>query len=216
MQNFVLNIAEKLEGGELLDSHLSFRRFIDFLKDRKMHEKTMKLKYLEFVISHFEHRLAGKDVILPEEMGKYEDLMELIYSALFPAIEDERDHMWALSVPMRPVIFYGTQLFYNLLRDPQTGEITASLIDKHNESRKSINMEFTYSFLIKRLYNFTAYFPSSSIIHSFTDEATGVSSYYRLNIDTRFIDVFPKEALPQMDLEILQQHLHAGTVVEFL
>ena len=63
MQNFVLNIAQKLEGGELLDSRLSFRRFIEFLKDRKMHEKTMKLKYLEFVISHFENRLAGKDTI---------------------------------------------------------------------------------------------------------------------------------------------------------
>src|SRR5258707_11145526 len=118
MQNFVLNIAEQLEGAELIDSHLSFRRFINFLKDRKMHEKTMKLKYLEFVISHFENRLAGKETITAEEMSGYEDLLELIYSALFPAIDDERDNLWALSVPMRPVIFYGTEPFYYLLRDP--------------------------------------------------------------------------------------------------
>jgi hypothetical protein len=216
MQNFVLNIAEKLEGVELLDSRLSFRRFIDFLKDRKAHEKTMKLKYLEFVISHFEHRLAGKDTITPEEMGQYEDLLELIYSALFPAIEDERDNLWALSVPMRPVIFYGTQPFYNLLRDPQTGEPRASLINKENEHRKSINLDFTYSFLIKRLYNFQAYFPASSVIHSFTDESTGVANYYRLNIDTRFIDVIPKGPLPKLDFEVVERHLHEGTAVAFL
>src|SRR5690242_3673934 len=142
MQNFLFNIAEKLEGGELIDSRLSFRRFIDFLKDRKMHEKTMKLKYLEFVISHFENRLKGKDIIPVEEVTGYEDLLELIYSALFPAIEDERDNIWALSVPMRPIIFYGTEPFYNLLRDPVTGEPRASLIDKENHSRKSINLEF--------------------------------------------------------------------------
>ena len=168
MQNFVLNIAEKLEGGDLIDSRLSFRRFIDFLKDRKMHEKTMKLKFLEFVISHFETRLKGKDSITPEEMKGYEDLLELIYATLFPAIEDERNQMWALSVPMRPVIFYGTDIFYNLLRDPVTGEARASLIDKEQHKRKSINLEFTYSIILQRLYNFTAYFSSSTIIPIYT------------------------------------------------
>jgi hypothetical protein len=216
MQNNLLNIAEKLEGGELIDSRLSFRRFIEFLKDRKMHEKTMKLKYLEFVISHFENRLKGEYAIPVEEVTKYEDLLELIYSAVFPAIEDERDNLWALSVPMRPVIFYGTGPFYNLLRDPVTGEVRASLIDKENHDRKSINLEFTYSLIIKRLYNFTAYFPSGTIIHSFTDESTGVSGFYRLNVDTRFVDVVPKEPLPRLDLEELQSHIHDGTAIPFL
>jgi len=216
MQNFVLNIAEKLEGGELIDSHLTFRKFIDFLKDRKMHEKTMKLKYLEFVISHFENRLKGRDIIPVEEVTGYEDLLELIYSALFPAIEDERDNLWALSVPMRPVIFYGTGPFYDLLRDPVTGEVRASLIDKENHNRKSINLEFTYSLIIKRLYNFTAYFPSSTIIHSFVDEATGASGFYRLNVDTRFVDIVPKAPLPQLDMEELQAHMHDGTAIPFL
>jgi hypothetical protein len=205
-----------LEGGELIDSCLSFRRFIDFLKDRKMHEKTMKLKYLEFVIGHFENRLKGQYVIPVEEVTKYEDLLELIYSALFPAIEDERNNLWALSVPMRPIIFYGTGPFYDLLRDPVTGEVRASLIDKENHNRKSINLEFTYSLVIKRLYNFTAYFPSSTIIHSFTDESTGVSGFYRLNVDTRFVDVVPKQPLPHLDMEELQAHMHDGTAIPFL
>jgi len=216
MQNSVLNIAEKIEGGELLDSHLSFRRFIQFLKDRKSHEKTMKLKYLEFVISHFEHRLGDKVIIPAEEVGQYEDLLELIYSALFPAIEDERDNLWALSIPLKPVIFYGTEPFYNLLRDPLTGEPRASLINDKKEKRKGINMEFAYTLLVKRLYNFDIYFPATSIIHSFVDETTGASNFYRLNIDTRFVDITPKQPLPKLDREALERHLHEGTAIGFL
>ena len=216
MQNAILNIAEKLEGAELLDSALSFRRFVNFLKDRRLHEKTMKAKYLEFVISHFEHRLGGKDLISTDEIGRYEDLMELIYSALFPAIEDERENSWALSAPMRPLIFYGTDPFYNFLRDPLTGEPRASMIDKDKNTRKSINLEFTYSFILKRLYNFTANLPSSTIIHSFRDEATGISKFYRLNIDTRFIEIVPKAPLPKIDPDVLQSHSHEGTAISFL
>ena len=216
MQNSVLNIAEKIEGGDLLDSHLSFRRFIQFLKDRKSHEKTMKLKYLEFVVSHFEHRLGDKVTISAEEVGQYEDLLELIYSSLFPAIEDERDNLWALSIPLRPVIFYGTEPFYNLLRDPLTGEPRASLINDKKEKRKSINLEFAYTMVIKRLYDFDTYFPATSVIHSFVDETTGASNYYRLNIDHRFIEIIPKEPLPKLDREALEQHMHEGTAIEFL
>jgi len=54
MQHSILNIAQELEGFQLVDSHLSFKGFIDFLKNRKLHEKTMKVKYLEFLVNHFE------------------------------------------------------------------------------------------------------------------------------------------------------------------
>lgn len=216
MQNAVLNIAEKLEGAELLDSDLSFQRFIDYLKDRRLREKTMKAKYLEFVISHFERRLAGKHVIPIDEVNQYEDLLQLIYSAIFPAIEDERDHAWALCIPMKPVVFYGTESFYNFLRDPLTGKPRAAMIDKQKNKRKGINLEFAYSFILKRLYNFTANLPHSTIVHSFVDEDTGISRYYSLNIDTRWIDIKPKGVLPYLDHETLQANLHPGTAIQYL
>ena len=216
MQNAVLNIAERLEGAELLDSDLSFQRFVDHLKDRRLREKTMKAKYLEFVISHFERRLAGKRVIPIAEIGQYEDLLQLIYSALFPAIEDERDQSWALCVPLKPVIFYGTDPFYNFLRDPITGQPKASMIDKHKNKRKSINLEFAYTFILKRLYNFSVNLPHATIVHSFVDEETGISRYFRLNIDTRFIDIIPKGVLPQLSHEALQAHLHPDTAIAYL
>jgi len=38
----------------LLDSHLSFKGFIDFFKGKELQEKTMKVKYLEFSSNHFD------------------------------------------------------------------------------------------------------------------------------------------------------------------
>ena len=216
MQSTILNIAEELEGAGLVDSHLSFGPFVEFLKDRKFHEKTMKVKFLEFVIGHFERRLQDKDQLSVEETGEYEDLLQLIYATIFPAIEDERQSLWALSVPLKPVIFYGTESFYGLLKDPVTGTVRATLINKDQKIRKRINLEFIYTFILRRLYNHTVYFPASTLIHSFQDAASGISKIYRLNVDTRFVRIVPKGPLPNLDHAELQAHLHGPAAFDFL
>ena len=199
MQNVILNIAKELEGSDLIDSHVSFRGFIDFLKARLPEEKTMKVKYLDFVIHQFEHRLEGKETMDAVQVAEYQDLLELIYSTIFPVIEDERNNLWALAVPVKPVIFYGTESFYDLLRDPATHDIKACMIDKTEKVRNKINFELVYSIILRRLYGYT-YAPASTLIRSLLNEATGLPNFYRLNIDTRFIEVFPKGPLPEIDL----------------
>jgi len=77
MQNSIIDIAHEMEGSDKIESHVSFRGFINFLKDRRLNEKTFRIKYLDFVIHHFEHRLAGKDVIEPGELSQYDDLLEI-------------------------------------------------------------------------------------------------------------------------------------------
>ena len=198
-----------------MDSHLSFKGFIDFLKNRKLHEKTMKVKYLEFLVNHFEHRLQGNYRMEVEQVAQYEDLLELMYSTLFPAIEEESQNFWALSIPLQPVIFYGTDPFYDMLWDRESGRLRASMIDEDSKVRKRINLKLVYGLLLKRLYN-QPFYHSSSLIRSFRNEASGILNYYRLNIDTRFIEVFPKGPLPEWDSSILQSHLPVPQVMETL
>src|ERR1700733_8649564 len=195
MQNSILDIAKELSGSDLIDSHLSFRGFINFLKARIPDERTMKLKYLEFVVHHFEHRLGNKGIIKMEEVNEYGDLLELIYSTIFPVIENERNNLWALSVPVKPTIFYGTESFYDLMRDPATHNVKACMIDKMERVRNKINFELVYSMILGKLYG-RAYAPASTLVRSMVNEATGLQNFYRLNIDTRFIDVIPKGDLP--------------------
>ena len=49
----------------------------------------MRVKFLEYVIQHFEERLQGKYCVSLEEIGKYEDLLELIFTCIFPPIADD-------------------------------------------------------------------------------------------------------------------------------
>ena len=200
MQNAVIHIIKELEGAGELDSRLSFDGFIHFLQKRRRGEKTMRIKYLDFVIRHFEERLQGKHFIELEEMGDYGDLLELIYASIFPAVADEMDSVWALGVPVKPVIIYGTDPFYNKLRDPVTKEMKACMVDDQNVERKKLNIGLIYSTILKQLYGYDL--PAGdSVIRSLRNEETGLPGFYRLNIDTRFIEVVPKGELPPFDAE---------------
>jgi hypothetical protein len=212
MQNAVLHIAE-LEGAEQLDVGLSFRGFINFLKERLLVEKTMRVKFLDMVIHYFEERLQGKYSVSLEEIKQYGDLLELIFTAIFPAVADERESAWALSVPVTPVIFYGTDPFYDKLRDPVTHEIKACMMESGQTVRKKVNLELVYSLILKHLYNFD-FAAGTSIVRSLTEKDTGLAHFYKLNLDMRFIEVLPKEALPVFDPQFLNSKppLHEALV----
>src|ERR1700722_16839940 len=198
MKNSIVHLIKNLEGGDLIDTRFSFRGFIRFLKERRQHEKTQRVRYLDFLIHHFEERLQGKDLLEPEEMQNYGDLMELMYTSIFPAIADERDNLWALSIPMQPSIVYGTNAFYDLLLDPVTGEVRASMIDKEDRERRKLNLQLIYSVILSQLYGHS-FSTGDTLIRSWTNERTGLPSFYRLNIDTRFMEVVPKGQLPVVD-----------------
>ena len=201
MQNAVLHIAE-LEGAEQLDVGLSFRGFINFLKQRLLVEKTMRVKFLDMVVHYFEERLQGKYAISLEEIGGYGDLLELIFTSIFPAVADERESAWALSVPVTPVIFYGTDPFYNKLRDPATHEMKACMMESGQKVRKKANIELIYSLILKRMYDYD-FAAGTSIVRSLTDKDTGLAHYYKLNLDMRFVEVLSKGALPVFDPQFL-------------
>ncbi|HXB90863.1 MAG TPA: GAF domain-containing protein, partial [Puia sp.] len=215
MQNSVLDIAKELQGSDLIDSSLSFRGFINFLKERKQHEKTMKVKFLDFVINHFEQRLAGNYAVPLDRIADYNDLLELIYTTIFPAIEDERDNLWALAVPIKPIIFYGTEPFYDLVRDPETCQPRVCMIDKEKQMRNKINFELVYSVILRRLYGYT-FAPGNSLIRSLRSGSTGLLNYYRLNIDVRFVEVIPKGPLPDLDPSYFESPSDVHATLEYL
>src|SRR6202000_2345311 len=125
MQNSVIHIVKELEGAGQVESQLRFTGFIHYLQGRRSQEKTMRVKYLDFVIPYFEQRLQGKHLLELDEVGQYGDLLELMYASIFPAVADEHEYAWALGVPVTPTLIYGTDLFYDELRDPVTKEMRA-------------------------------------------------------------------------------------------
>ena len=203
MQNAVVHIVKELEDAHDLDARISFSAFVHFLQERRREEKTMRVKYLDYVISFFEQRLGGINIIELDEIGQYGDLLELMYSCIFPAVADERQFAWALGVPVTPIIFYGTDPFYDKLRDPVTHLPKACMVEKGELERKKLNWELIYSMVLQRLYGYE-FKSANTVIRSLRDHATGLVNFYRLNIDARFIEVFPRGELPHFDPHFLQ------------
>jgi hypothetical protein len=198
MQQFILKLMDIPPGEELPDSRLSFGGFIGFLKQRREVEKTEKIKYLDWLIHYFEERLQGKEEILPEELPQYSDLLEYMYSAVTTPIADESENLWALSFPLMPQIVFGTDGFYRLLLDPVTKEIRVRMLEGKEDRKEPLNVELIYSLILRRLYGYS-FSAGETLIKSWTDKETGLSSFYRLNIDLRFIEVFVKGELPAFD-----------------
>ena len=201
--------------GEELDTGLSFNGFIRFVKERKLAEKTKKVKYLDYLIHYFEERLEGKEEVAEEELSGYGDLLEYMYSAVSTPLADEGENLWALSVPMVPAIVFGTDALYRLFIDPETQEVRANMMEGKEERRRALNLDLIYSVILKRLYGYS--FPAAdTVIRSWTNLTTGLPSFYKLNIDVRFVEVSCKGECPVLDAKGLEVQRSRDGAVEWL
>ena len=187
------------------DIVLTFRPFIDYLRKRKEESNSHKSRFFSFVVEQFE---KYPELLGPVDINRvkdYAELMQLIYSMLSPIVENEEKHRWALSLPLKPVIFYSTNAYFKLVTDIATGNLHKSIATNSEEIRKH-RLEFTYSLILEKCYGITSLF-GREIVHSLEDEKTGLVKYYKINIDTRFIEIKTANQLPELKIE----EFHYGT-----
>jgi hypothetical protein len=126
---------------------------------------------------------------------------------LTPSFEHGHKNLWAIGMPQSPVIFFGTDVLYDLITDPQTGEPRSKLLTDNplifTDDDKVISL---YSLLLERLYGFTNpdYKP---LVISIKDKTTNIPRYFRVNVDNRFSDVYPTGALPDINIGKIQELL---------
>jgi len=136
---------------------LTFRPFIDHLRKRKEESDGHKSRFFSFVVEQFE---KYPELLGPVDINKikdYTELMQLIYSMLSPIVENEEQHRWALSLPLKPVIFYSTNAYFKLVTDITTGNVHKSIATKPEEIRRH-RLEFTYSLILEKCYGISSSF----------------------------------------------------------
>mgnify|MGYP006188199159 FL=1 len=79
---------------------LSFRPLIAYLKGRLETEQTLKAEFYRFLLEKIEREDALKNDINVEELAKYKDTLELIFTILTPLMANEKDLFWAMSTPV--------------------------------------------------------------------------------------------------------------------
>src|SRR6185312_17460921 len=103
MQAKVLDIVPVPFPPPMPETVLSFGPFIEYLKKRKDQSDCHKSRFFSYVIEQFEQHPELLKEMNPEDVEKYADQLQLVYLCLSPIVENEEDHYWAISMPIRPV-----------------------------------------------------------------------------------------------------------------
>ncbi len=215
MQTTILDIKENVMSKELVETAFSFKPFIKYLKKRVDVEQTIKAEFYRFVLNKFKvYPHLETDTLTVKEAEKYTDVLELIYTILSPAIEDETKFFWALSTPVPSKIVYSTDAFFNFLTDHNNCDKKKDTEDGSNLFQDK-QVDFIYRLILQKLYNFPSDI-SSDIFYSHPDPVTNVCKYYRIHTDTSFIEVTAKSELPDINPEMIEPFLYDGVEMDVL
>lgn len=133
-------------------------------------------------------------------------MYELIYTALSPIINDESQQFWALGTPLSGCFHYGTDAFYSVLMDQTSCSIRNDLdLPSRREMEKNLLSSF-YNIVLERFYNISLS-GNQVIVNSIIDKNTHLLKYYRLNIDTRFLEIKANVELPDYNLKDVKDYI---------
>ena len=182
---------------------ISFRPFLNYIKAVRDKTNSHKKYFFSHVVEQFELHPEVLESVEIDKLKDYQGLLELIYNSLSKMVEDEETNYWALSVPMKPTVFYSTNAFHNLISSIAVDNICSICSTIGSIQIEGNPLEFAYSVVLEKHYGIPAFF-SREIVHAAEDPATGLTRYYEANLDTRFIEIIPEKEMPQLGFDILK------------
>ena len=200
MKHNIIEIVNCHNGPELPSEELTIKPFIDYVKKAKADASPHKQKVLSFVLKKCEEYPEIENAIALENISKYGEVLQLIYATTSPILEEEQLHYWALSMPVSHVIFYSTDAFFSTIADEETGGLKKNFFYVDDCKKVKDQLASLYSLILKRCYNIDSLF-LQELIYPFEAEANGLTRYFKLSFDDRFINITHTEPLPPFSLQ---------------
>lgn len=218
MQAIILDLNKSICGtGEAIgtDIQFSLRPFMNFLAEKQREEKTAKVNFYNYLLEQFSVYPELQLPVPANETSKYNHLYELIYTALSPIINEEAEQLWALGRPVSPCFYYGTDAFYSVLLG-KDGHMKQNIALPSKEAMEKSKLRNFYNLILKRFYNFSLG-GQQDTIKSIVDQDTHLLTYYRMNIDSRFMEITVKGNLPELSLDRIKEYMEdESTSIELL
>jgi len=208
-------VPETHKMNEVIDTRISFKPFINYLENRVKTEKTSKAKLYKFVLEEFYKDPASGGNIPVDDMSLHANLLELIYTILSPFTADEKEYLWALSAPASRYLFYGTDAYVKLVDSENSSEVGSKVIYEEKEHIKKRFKRFVYKMILDKYYNLGS-INTEKIIYSHLDAGTGLTRYYEVRPDTRFVEIGCKGCLPTLDCDTPAMYVQHGQTTEYL
>ena len=193
---------------------LSFGPFLDYIRERMDDTKTIKKEIYQLVLQRFSKYPELEKEVQLEDTAQYKDLLDLLYIVLSTVVEDEKNVMWGLSVPVSPAIFYGSDPLYTLMGEAANQYVNPEILTDPKRFHED-KCAMLYSFLLDEFYDFNGN-KKAEMIHQVLDKETSLLKYYRVNLDTRFVKVAAEKPLPEINFDILQLNMNEAGGLETL
>lgn len=214
MKSDWLDISPNMSYDIPLDSVISFRPFIEYVRQRTLEDKSVKAGFSRQILAEFEQVASTTSEISLEKLPQFQTLFELMYAYLTPLTEGERSLAWGVTFPLNPRIICGTDdLYKHLTMDD--GRINVDFFSKTADTYRSESLQHIYSLILKKLYNFHAPLRKEAY-SSVIDPQAGIERYYQVDLNNQFVEVDVKGKLPQLDLKMLYIRLYEGSAYQFL
>jgi len=196
MANEVLKFEE-----DVVNSRLSFVPFVNALKQSIAEGKPGAEKLYGELIEKIE---STPELLQPISdlslLEPHAEIIETLLATLFPAVSADQPNLYAIGYPFRFSVIYSSPLFRTMFLKPGTSEINVpgDIYDDiiHNRLR------FAYCHLLKKYWEY----PSddfSRAVYPYNDPTTGLTRYFELHIDARFVDVRPVNDLPAIPEDVV-------------
>lgn len=181
----------------------SLQPFLDFLTMKAEAEKSGMKNIYNYVLQEFAAYPELEFPVEDEQVSQYKNVFELIHALMSPMFHQEEHQLWAISKPVCPCFYYGTDSFYAVLLDKNNQHINTHLgLPSKEEMERSMLSNF-YNLVLKEFYPFSLNF-QQHIVQSILDKETKLLKYYRLEVDSRFLKIRSKTVLPELSLDVVR------------
>lgn len=184
-----------IESLPFIDSKISFQPFIKSLKSKRRNINGTKDRLYNFLINKFETITSIEDDLNESSLLEHHaDLMELLTTSLFPVVGREDQNNYAFASPYQFRVFYYSEPFRKLFFDSK--EQYLLLPDGlPTEELRNIQCASIYEHVLQQFYGIHLN-EDRHLIYPVTNDNTGLTKYYKIGYDRRFIELELKGKLP--------------------
>lgn len=182
-----------LENLPYISSRISFRPFINHLKETLPVVSETKERLYQFLISKFEAEPELlRDITDEDVLSRNSELLELLSTSLFPLICHDQNN-FALATPYHFRVFYYSEKFKDLFLD--NNEQYLMLPEGLSMDKlKSLQSAAIYDQVLEKYYGMNLN-EEHQLIYPIA-HPSGMTRYYRIKYDRRFTELHLKGALP--------------------
>ena len=192
---------------------LSFRKFLDTVKAGLVKDSA-RTKFEEHWLQELEGYHDGLSDASSRNLSSYQPLFEFTQYFLFAPFQAV-DSLWGLVQPVSPYCIYSTPALSKLLDQHLQIRLKPGLYVDGRQNDHLIWGVLFYSFILQNLYGFSIE-RSVALVARHHDVETGLIKYFRLELDTRYMEVTVEGQLPHLTIEEISAHDAKGTLFDYL